>query len=120
MFKEIFLLIFVVFLFFVVGILVSLTNIDYTVYDYYEKVTKKTGNVGSTTLNKKLVKDDNFKKGILVEVFMEDGSKFVYVDEGTTKLEVFAILGGKLKNILTISNLFKIITTEDNKVYLTR
>lgn len=113
MFKEIFYLMLAISTFLLIGVIVSLTDIDYTVAKYYSENTK----TNKPTYTKKTDKSLNQKlSGIKVEILDESGSKFVLVDRGTTELEVFAILGGKVKNILTITNLLKIITNGESKI----
>lgn len=117
MLKEVITLILVVLVFLFFSVIVSLTNIDYTIASYYEDtfIEKKD------SLKKESVKNDNFKvvAGIPVEVVMSDGVRKVYVDIGTSELELFAIMGGKVENILTITNFSKIIT-KGNRIYLKR
>lgn len=113
MFKEIFYLIFTISIFLLIGVIVSITDIDYTVAKYYSENSK----TNKPAYTKKNDKSFNQKPlGIKVEIVDESSSKFVIVDRGTTKLELFAIMGGKVKNILTITNLLKIITNGDSKI----
>ncbi|MCX8029851.1 MAG: hypothetical protein N2712_07660 [Brevinematales bacterium] len=115
MFKEVIFLVFSVILFIIFGVIISLTNIDYTIATYYDPVKEK-----KPKINKTISKDDNlFMNSIRIEVFDDSTRKTVYVDKNTTELEVFAIMGGKVhQNFLTITNLLKIITNRGAKIEL--
>ncbi|MCS7298825.1 MAG: hypothetical protein RMJ37_02530 [Spirochaetia bacterium] len=117
MLKEIFYLMITILIFLLIGVLVSITDIDYTVAKYYSEDNKTNKPTYSKKNNKSFNQNFNQKpSGIKVEIVNESGSKFILVDKGTTQLEVFAIMGGKVKNILTITNLLKIITNGDSKI----
>lgn len=113
MLKEIFYLLLIISIFLLIGVIVSITDIDYTVAKYYSE-NNKTNKLTYPKKNEK--KSNREPSGIKVEIVNASGSKFIFVDKGTTQLEVFAIMGGKVKNILTITNLLKIITNGDSKI----
>lgn len=114
MLKEIVLFISIVLVFLIFGTIVSFTNLDYYIANHYEqkKSTYKTNKSSKpTNINRRT-------EPITVEVVTGEGKKTILVDAGTTELEVFAIMGGKVKNILTITNFLKIITNGNNKIDL--
>ncbi|MEN2998563.1 MAG: hypothetical protein ABDH28_05965 [Brevinematia bacterium] len=115
MLKEIAVVIVVIVSFFMLGVLISLAGLDYTVAKYYSdsKDLKE-----KKVTNKPKPKLESEVRYLLVEVITSNGREVVAVDEGTTELEVFSIMGGRVKNILTISNLLKIITNVDSKIDL--
>lgn len=118
MFKEIVSVILLVVSFLIVGIVVSITNLDYSIASYVqEKLTNKNNN--KNNLKKDILKNDNIN-AIPVEVIMGGEKKIIFVDSGTTELEVFSIMGGKVKNILTITNLSKIISNRYERIEITR
>lgn len=118
MFREVVLLLIFTISLLLLGLFTSITSFDYKIYEISQSFQSNSRSNSTTSFSKKPNFSDNIiSKAIQVEIVMGGDKKLVYVDENTTELEVFAIMGGKVENILTISNYLKIIKTEQ-KIYL--
>ncbi|MGC8766976.1 MAG: hypothetical protein ACP5QP_04680 [Brevinematia bacterium] len=120
MFRELVILLIFIFSLLLIGIFTNITSFDYKIYKISQNLQsnkKQSEKFSNDNFSKSFNNIDNIDKAIEVEVVMGEKRKKVYLDKETTELEVFAIMGGKVENILTISNLLKIIKP-GQKIYL--
>ncbi len=113
MLKEVIIFVFSVVFFLIVGVIVSVSDLDFKLAEVALGSSVDTKEVKSGVYSKKKSDNSNVMNAITVKVIMDNGEKLVSIDYGTSQLEVMVVFGKKFENILTISNYFKIINNGD-------